>query len=274
MKPAESGEARRRTLRSAQRIVWFSIMETSINRVLRDFRKLLPKSRPTLWGGTPVLGSFPAYAELHVIGSRANYFIHDGYKHGVEPQYYKDATNSDEWQDEVYRFAKEIADRHELRSVLDIGCGSGFKLMKYFRDRTTTGVDVPETCANLRQRYPDRRWTPCDFHASDIPKADLVIASDVIEHLVDPDELLRYIVRIDPRYVVISTPDRNLLRYKVHNGPPSNRAHIREWSMAELHAYISHFLDIVDHFISAAPQATQCVLARPRATHDNCNLPS
>jgi 2-polyprenyl-3-methyl-5-hydroxy-6-metoxy-1,4-benzoquinol methylase len=95
--------------------------------------------------------------------------------------------------------------------------------------------------------------------------ADLVIASDVIEHLLEPDEMLKFIVdKIDPRYVVISTPDRNLLRYGIHNGPPLNAKHIREWSMPELHAYLSEFLEIIEHFISSAPQATQCVLGQPR----------
>jgi hypothetical protein len=44
-----------------------------------------------------------------------------------------------------------------------------------------------------------------------------------------------------------------------------NPTHLREWSMVELHAYISTFLQIDEHFISSAAQATQCVLARPRS---------
>jgi hypothetical protein len=36
--------------------------------------------------------------------------------------------------------------------------------------------------------------------------------------------------------------------------------------MAELHAYLSVFLEIDEHFISCAAQATQCVLARPRSS--------
>jgi hypothetical protein len=97
-----------------------------------------------------------------------------------------------------------------------------------------------------------------------VPRADLVIASDVIEHVPDPDALLQYILCIAPRSVILSTPDRNLLRLGTHNGPPLNPTHLREWSMAELHAYLSVFLEIDEHFISSAAQATQCVLARPR----------
>jgi SAM-dependent methyltransferase len=89
-----------------------------------------------------MLGSFPPYTELCTIGSRRNYFIHDGYEHRLAPQYFDDTTNLDGWQDEVYLFAREIADKYDLRSILDIGCGSGFKLLKYLYNRTTIGVDV------------------------------------------------------------------------------------------------------------------------------------
>ena len=57
-----------------------------------------------------------------------------------------------------------------------------------------------------------------DFSQNDVPKADLVIASDVVEHLVDPDEMLQFISRIGPKFVVISTPDRDLLDLHLTTG--------------------------------------------------------
>jgi len=239
-------------------------MRSAVNRVLEKFGLYLTR-RPSLGGSTRVLGSFPPYRELNAIGGRQDYFIHEGYRHRLAPRYLDTAASTDSWQDEVYRFAREVADKYELRSVVDIGCGSAFKLLKYFADRATVGVDVRETCALLRKRYPGRQWAVADFSGKETPQADLVIASDVIEHLADPDALLRYIVRIAPVYVVLSTPDRNLLRCGTHDGPPLNPTHVREWSMAELHAYLSEFLEIAEHFVSNAPQATQCVLARPRS---------
>jgi len=218
-------------------------------------------------GSNPILGSFPPYGTLNALGNRSNYFIKDGYSHRTEPAYFDDTSNADLWQDEVYSFAREIADRENLQSVIDFGCGSAHKLLKYFHDRITIGLDVAETCHRLRSRYPRRHWEISDFAASDKPKADLFIASDVIEHLPDPSALLAYIVSVNPRFVVISTPDRNLFRNGTHNGPPSNPTHLREWSMVELHTYLSEFLEIDEHFISCAPQATQCVLGRPRQSH-------
>lgn len=220
-------------------------------------------SRPIIDGSPAILGSFPPWPQR--VGTFENYFIHDGYQHRAEPCYSIDHPGSGErWQLEVYKFAREICERDLLKTVCDIGCGSAFKLMKYFGDMTTVGMDVPQTLRLLQKRWPDRCWLVSDFRVTPPFPVDLVIASDVIEHIVLPNELLSYIEVLAPRYIVLSTPDRNLLRLGTHNGPPQNQAHVREWNFAEFDAYISHFFEIEEHFISFPAQATQCVLCKPR----------
>jgi len=241
-----------------------TLVKTTGQNILNRFG-LYATNRPIVGGSKSVLGSFIPYSKFYAIGTRENYFIQEGYRHRTVPQYFDATGSTDDWQSEVYRFAKEVADQRNLDSVIDIGCGSGFKLLKHFGDRKTIGIDVAETCAVLRKRHPSREWAVADFHDETAPKADLVIASDVIEHVPDPDALLQYILRIAPKYVIVSTPDRNLLRFGTHDGPPLNPTHLREWSMAEFHAYLSMFLELDEHFISSAAQATQCVLARPRS---------
>jgi hypothetical protein len=221
------------------------------------------KHSPFIAGSPVITGSFPQYADLNKIGARENYFIQDGYRHRAEYSYYDDRTSADEYQDEVYRYAREVADQYGLQSVADVGCGSAYKLMKYFKDKNTIGLDVATTYEALRRRYPDRQWAISNFDDEKPPTADLVIASDVIEHLLYPDQMMTYILRLKPKYVIISTPDRNLIRLGTFNGPPGNPNHIREWSMAELHAYLSTHLEILEHFHSSSAQWTQCVLARP-----------
>jgi len=222
-------------------------------------------ARPCAWGSRPILGSFPPLAEAACLGDRKNYFVHDGYRPRERAIYFDDTQNTDQSQLEVYEFAKEVCDREKLSFVYDIGCGSGYKLMKYFGDRQTVGIDLPRTNDWLKRKYPGRIWQDPDSLAGSDARVDLVIASDVIEHLENPDQLMVTIQNLRPRYIVLSTPDRNLLRVGTHNGPPANPAHIREWSFVEFGAYVREYFPVLEHFISCAPQATQCVLCQPKA---------
>src|SRR6267378_7976047 len=97
-------------------------------------------------GSAPIVGSFPPHAEYSIIGRPENYYIHANYKQRNEAVYYRDTGNTDQWQLEIYKFAREVLDQKGLRHVCDIGCGSAYKLMKYFADCHTVGLDVAKTC--------------------------------------------------------------------------------------------------------------------------------
>jgi SAM-dependent methyltransferase len=232
--------------------------------MLKRLRTKLSGGAPTIRGSDRILGSFPPLAPVGTVGPPDNYFIHAGYRSRVENFYYDDSGCADEWQSEVYQFAAEIAARDGLEAVCDVGSGSGYKLLRYFADRRTVGLDVPETVEKLKRRYPDREWFVADFDAQLPVRPDLVICSDVIEHLPDPDRLLSFVLRAAPRWAVFSTPERDLLRCGTHSGPPGNPAHVREWNFAELRAYLSSRFEVVEHFVSNAAQCTQCALVRPR----------
>jgi len=146
-----------------------------------------------------------------------------------------------------------------------MGCGSAYKLLMYFEDLETVGIDLPATVKYLRKKFPKRIWMDANHKVLPPIATQMVIASDVVEHLSNPDHLLAYIGEIKPVKIVLSTPDRNLLRRGTHNGPPGNPAHVREWSFAEFYVYVKHFFEIEEHFISSAAQGTQCVLCRPRS---------
>src|ERR1035441_5405128 len=161
--------------------------------------------KPQIEHSKIILGSFPPVNSYFQIGNENNYFIHDGYKPRLEPSYFNDTLNEDEWQVEVYQFAREIFDAYNLKAVLDIGCGSAYKLIQYFHDVKTTGIDVPQTLDYLRKKYPERDWIDGIFN---IENPDLIIFSDVIEHLTNPNQMLNNIINLNPKYIVVSTPDR------------------------------------------------------------------
>ena len=168
-----------------------------------------------------------------------HYCVKTGYVSRRENVHFNDINNKDEHQDEVYKRIKEFFLEHHLESIIDIGCGSGYKLIKYFGESDIVGLELQPALDHLLKSYPDRNWIYSDFSFLPVDRYDLVISIDVIEHLVDPDKLMEYISKLNPKYVAFSTPDRNKLPYQSRLGPPINIAHIREWSELEFNSLYS-----------------------------------
>ena len=188
------------------------------------------------------------------------YYIKANYVHRLDNLFYDDTPKTDKWQKEVYIFAKKIAEENKIENILDIGTGSGYKLLENFKNFNTLGLDLEQTVEWLKKTYPDRKWTS-DFKP--VTGYGLIIASDIIEHMPDPDILLNLIQESNPKFIVFSTPDRDLLN-RTPNGPPKNREHVREWTMPEFFNYINSRFDIIEHFISNTAQSTQVILAKIR----------
>lgn len=192
---------------------------------------------------------------------KPTYKIKRGYIHKKEYNYFDDTSNTDKWQLEVYTKAKEYAEKDNYNFIIDYGCGSAFKLMKYFESNDTIGIDVSPTYEFLKEKYPTRNWLNFgDFDMNSL-SADIVICSDVIEHVLNPDDLLNNIKKIkNVKYIFISTPDRNLVPTEKY-GPPFNPTHIREWSFEELEEYVGSHFNIIEHLVSNKSQWTQLIIA-------------
>jgi 2-polyprenyl-3-methyl-5-hydroxy-6-metoxy-1,4-benzoquinol methylase len=131
-----------------------------------------------------------------------------------------------------------------------------------FFDRATVGLDLEPTVAFLKQKWPGRSWyTPNEFetmpHLS-FPVAGMVICSDVVEHVTDPDDLMLFIQRTQAETIILSTPERDELCLGTHNGPPRNPHHVREWNYNQFHAYVLSWFDIKEHFVLNGTQCVQC----------------
>ena len=64
-----------------------------------------------------------------------NYCIYEGYNSRTEFVTCNQTEHTDGFQDEVYEAARKLCVAKEYETILDIGCGSAFKLIKYFRDK-------------------------------------------------------------------------------------------------------------------------------------------
>ncbi len=170
------------------------------------------------------------------------------------PSHHIDLNWKDEGQKEVYLYCKQFMQENNLNTVLDVGCGSAYKLMTILKEFNTIGIETEPCYSYLQKTYPDRKWLLSgeqekSFQQYDeIKNPDVVICSDVIEHIVNPDILVDYLLSLKAKYYILSTPCRQILcdhpkfsniYKKSWNGPPINPCHVREWTMIEFKEYIS-----------------------------------
>ena len=131
---------------------------------------------------------------------KENYISRDSYHH------HDDRGQEDGYQDKVYETAHEICLKHNFKKVVDIGCGSGFKLIKYFKDYDFVGIEIEPTLSWLKEKYPQHTWKSTTFSQEWEESCDVIVCADVIEHLVDPDELVNFIKRSEGVYLERPTP--------------------------------------------------------------------
>jgi SAM-dependent methyltransferase len=149
------------------------------------------------------------------------------------------------WQEPVYRYASQRF-AAVTRTVLDVGCGTGHKLVRHFGGNVDrlVGLDQGSAIERARCDFPEGTWIEGDLQAdatwaqAAAVAPDLVICADVIEHVVDPLHLLDRLRNIARGRLVLSTPDRSRLDSAPPLGPPLNVRHVREWTMDELQALV------------------------------------
>jgi SAM-dependent methyltransferase len=186
-------------------------------------------------------------SKLQVCKEDKNYCIKYGYQARTNVAAFDDTHNKDEWQKEVYLDAVRLMQENGWSSVIDVGCGSGYKLVNYLKDYDTLGLDLAPTLKFLKKTYPERKWD--DALTVDYSKltTDLVISSDVIEHVEKPDEFVDTLLEIECNLFLISTPDRDYVRGVDDMGPPANIAHYREWNAEEFKNFLSLWFNIEEY---------------------------
>jgi SAM-dependent methyltransferase len=182
----------------------------------------------------PGAGAFcikPGYAAR----DRPDYFL------DVEP----DATGRTH-QPQVYPLAGYLAERFGCTHIIDLGCGQARKLARLHPRFEIIGVDRG---ANLEacRKHPFGTWVESDLGRpgpisvpEELLSRSVIVTADLIEHLVDPRPLLAHLRRwLEAAPVcLLSTPERDLARGPRDGGPPPNPAHVREWNLEELQAFL------------------------------------
>jgi 2-polyprenyl-3-methyl-5-hydroxy-6-metoxy-1,4-benzoquinol methylase len=198
----------------------------------------------------------------HILQPQIKYGIKAGYHDAKDSLDFDDRNNQDEWQKEVYLFAAGLMKERNFSSVIDFGCGSGYKLVNYLGEYKTLGIDLPEITHWLQSKYPERNWVAAPLKASHSLEADLIICADTIEHIKKPDELIHQIQMIRSRLILFSTPERISIAGKNDFGPPENPSHYREWNVTEFRNWLADYFDIEDQRIFNDRSITQVIVCK------------
>ncbi len=138
-----------------------------------------------------------------------------------------------------YKFAGKMLDGK--KSLLEVGCNTGFKTMMFsqFVD-TVTGVDYEEeavACANKRFSSSKRKYICADVMDMEPlkEKVDAVVALDVIEHIAKEDEkkfMDSLVLNLNKEGVcIIGTPNISASAYQSEE---SRMSHINLYSHERL----------------------------------------
>jgi len=152
---------------------------------------------------------------------------------------YPDGYKHDRWPDHIERVkaSADLIDRYRgaIRSAADLSCGDGALLnmiSRYlgraiFGDLNGAPVSAIVSCSAESIRHLPAGILPSTLdHLTDDP-VDLFVLSETIEHMDDPDALLRAIAP-HARYLFLSTP----LDEPASTG---NAEHYWGWGQADVH---------------------------------------
>lgn len=119
-----------------------------------------------------------------------------------------------------HRSAIKIAfNLYDIKNVLDIGCGDGI-LMDLLKKKgiNVEGVDISSEAIMICKRK-GHNVALIDIARDKLPftnkSFDLIFLLDVLEHLYNPEDFLKEIIRISRGYIILSVPNFNSFAARV-----------------------------------------------------------
>lgn len=160
----------------------------------------------------------------------------------LSPDYYNQGW-ADTWTDfsrlgptrrHVRKIIHAMIEPLHFESVLDVGCGEGSLLNELTQARPglqVAGTDVSEQALALSRRYlPDGRFSLLDLEREHLDEqADLVVCSEVLEHLEADVAAIANLAAMTRRYLVVVVPQGTMRAFE-----REDVGHVRNYSRAEL----------------------------------------
>lgn len=143
-------------------------------------------------------------------------------------------------------------------SILDVGAGEGFTLEMFRKNNVADkleGIEYMDDALQLAKKlHPKIKIKKGDIY--DLPyKAnsfDLVICSEVLEHLEDPKKALIELKRVAKKFLILSVPNeplftiqrivrgKNMLKLGAHP------EHIQHWTSGSFEKFVSKICSVKD----------------------------
>ncbi|MES2100148.1 MAG: class I SAM-dependent methyltransferase [Pseudomonadota bacterium] len=136
-------------------------------------------------------------------------------------------------------------------SILEIGCATG-ELIAALPVRAggrKVGMDISaENIAAAQARFPDVAFRCGDFRDAPAEHFDVVVMSDVLEHVPDDAGFLRDAAQLGELVLVNLPLEDNWLNRKRRYGPDDVSGHLRKYALADGLALVARAgLDVVSH---------------------------
>lgn len=129
-----------------------------------------------------------------------------------------------------------------VKHILDIGCGEGYvldTLSQRLKPDKAEGIDVvPDVVCQARRTYPHVPFSVASaYHLPYAAKSiDLVVMSEVLEHLDDPKRALKEVGRVTSRFCLFSVPHEpvwrmlNMMRLQYLGEMGNTPGHLQHYS--------------------------------------------
>lgn len=141
-------------------------------------------------------------------------------------------------------------------AILDVGCGEGFTLSKLKEaglGRRLEGIEYLDTAIALgKKERPDIAIKKGSIYK--LPYKDntfdLVLCTEVLEHLEEPEKALEELVRVSKKHVLLTVPNEpffmlaQLLRGKNWSRWGNDIEHINHWTALGFRRFVHKYLTI------------------------------
>jgi ubiquinone/menaquinone biosynthesis C-methylase UbiE len=146
-----------------------------------------------------------------------------------------------------------------LSNILDAGCGEGFVINHIYErykneNMYIEGIDIMKEALEIAKSLnPNIRFSIGDIYKLDYPDNcfDLVLATEILEHLGNPEKAIEEIKRVTRKYVIASVPREpiwriaNIIRGSYLSRFGNTPGHIQKWTEKEFLALLNGHFKVV-----------------------------